>query len=217
MLLVHYEDQYFYYFWKPAGIPSTFGKQVSFLAYLEKAEKWSPELKIFQYLRDTFGQDQEYGLLNRLDNDTSGLLYFAKTPEIKHKYKALQNIDKVDKIYLADVYGNFPHEEHTISWSIGHHKWNEDRMSVIKDSTDKKAIHGRLHKVTTQVKKLYYDVEANTTRLEVTIHKGIRHQIRAHLSSMGFPIVWEKIYIKKASPENLHLYSIGLKIDSFEV
>jgi 23S rRNA-/tRNA-specific pseudouridylate synthase len=49
------------------------------------------------------------------------------------------------------------------------------------------------------------------TTLLVTISKWIRHQIRAHLSSIWFPIVWEKIYIKKAWSEKLQLFSIWMK------
>jgi 23S rRNA-/tRNA-specific pseudouridylate synthase len=53
----------------------------------------------------------------------------------------------------------------------------------------------------------------NQTTLLVKISKWVRHQIRAHLSSVWFPIVWEKIYIKTPSKEDLHLYSIGVKIN----
>jgi 23S rRNA-/tRNA-specific pseudouridylate synthase len=49
------------------------------------------------------------------------------------------------------------------------------------------------------------------TTLLVTISKWIRHQIRAHLSSIWFPIVWEKIYIKKAWSEKLQLFCIWMK------
>jgi 23S rRNA-/tRNA-specific pseudouridylate synthase len=51
--------------------------------------------------------------------------------------------------------------------------------------------------------------------LLVKISKWMRHQIRAHLSSIWYPIVWEKIYIKNPSKEDLHLYSIGIQIDGF--
>jgi 23S rRNA-/tRNA-specific pseudouridylate synthase len=41
-------------------------------------------------LKNQFSKTDEYGLLNRLDNDTAGLLYFARTPEIKKQRKQLQ-------------------------------------------------------------------------------------------------------------------------------
>jgi 23S rRNA-/tRNA-specific pseudouridylate synthase len=58
---------------------------------------------------------------------------------------------------------------------------------------------------------LYYDEEKNISTLQIIISKWVRHQIRAHLSSIWYPIVWEKLYIKKASPEKLHLFSIWVK------
>jgi len=46
--------------------------------------------EIAQKLQSHFTKDNEYGLLNRLDNDTAGLLYFAKDPIIKDQWKQLQ-------------------------------------------------------------------------------------------------------------------------------
>jgi 23S rRNA-/tRNA-specific pseudouridylate synthase len=50
-----------------------------------------------------FTKEQEYGLLNRLDNDTSGFLYFAKNNNIFSEFKTLQKQEKVNKIYYAKV------------------------------------------------------------------------------------------------------------------
>jgi 23S rRNA-/tRNA-specific pseudouridylate synthase len=154
-----------------------------------------------------------------LDNDTSGLLYFAKTPLIKQQYKQSQSDWKIEKYYIADVYGNYSPERQKISNPIWHHKFSTDRMVVISDKmpTDEikqkldKNIKWRLHYVDTYVEKLYYNEESNITTLLVNISKGIRHQIRLHLSSVWYPIIWEKIYIKKKQVDKLHLFSVGLK------
>gem|GEM_PF-5075363 len=45
---------------------------------------------IIQSLKTHFCHEDEYGLLNRLDHATQGLLYFAKTPEIKNKRSSRQ-------------------------------------------------------------------------------------------------------------------------------
>jgi 23S rRNA-/tRNA-specific pseudouridylate synthase len=94
-----YSNKDFSLVWKPHAIPSTFGKKESFLDILKnrpqdiQSDSLPPLLKEnIDYLPlfllssleeeldiqnwrvhqlDTFGQDQEYGLLNRLDNDTS--------------------------------------------------------------------------------------------------------------------------------------------------
>jgi hypothetical protein len=71
--LVWYEDEYCYYFWKAHGIASSFGQGPCFLDVLEKSAKGgNTKIKeIFDHLDTTFGREDEYGLLNRLDNDTA--------------------------------------------------------------------------------------------------------------------------------------------------
>lgn len=215
MKLNRYEDKYFYYFRKPCGIPSTYGKEKCFLDYLVKSD--DKDIKaIIESQKEYFSQQDEYGLVNRLDNDTTWLLYLAKTPLFKEKYKQAQTDWKVEKYYVADVYGKFTENEKIISYPITHHKFSTDRMVVILDTKQTGKIDTkRIQNAVTHVQVLYYDEILNQTTLLVKISKWVRHQIRAHLSSVWFPIVWEKIYIKSPSNENLHLYSVGVKIDNF--
>jgi len=215
MKLNRYEDKYFYYFRKPCGIPSTYGNEKCFLDYLIVSDDKNIQA-IMLWQREFFSKQDEYGLVNRLDNDTTWLLYIAKTPLFKEKYKQAQKDWKIEKYYVADVYGKFPENEKFISYPITHHKFSSDRMVVISDTKQTGKIDTkRIQNAKTFVQFLYYDEKTNTSTLLVTISKWVRHQIRAHLSSIWFPIVWEKIYIKKPSNEDLHLYSIWVKIDDF--
>ena len=215
MKLNRYEDKCFYYFWKPCGIPSTYGNEKCFLDYLIVSDDKNIQA-IMLWQREFFSKQDEYGLVNRLDNDTTWLLYIAKTPLFKEKYKQAQKDWKIEKYYVADVYGKFPENEKFISYPITHHKFSSDRMVVISDTKQTGKIDTkRIQNAKTFVQFLYYDEKTNTSTLLVTISKWVRHQIRAHLSSIWFPIVWEKIYIKKPSNEDLHLYSIWVKIDDF--
>lgn len=212
MKIIRYEDKQFYYFWKPAGVPSTFWENKSFLDFLSESNqtdvKW-----IFLYLNDMFWSEDEYWLLNRLDNDTSWLLYFAKTPLFKKRYIEAQKDWKLAKYYIADVYGKFDDNVEKISYPIWHHKFSKDRMVVFSGTKQTSKTHvNKLIKANTYVDVLYYDEVKNFTTLSIMIQKGIRHQIRVHLSSIWFPIVWEKIYIKQPKTDILHLYSIWLKI-----
>ena len=211
MQITYYQDKYFYYFWKPAGVPSTFGKQKCFIdCLLENTDK--DIVSIVSWQQEMFDKDDEYGLVNRLDNDTSWLLYFAKTPLFKSRYKHDQSEWKIKKYYIADVYGEYSPERQKISYPIWHHKFSSDRMVVILDevATGKISgkIRGKLHFVDTYIEKLYYDENLNITTLLVTISKWIRHQIRSHLSSIWYPIVWENIYIKHRQEGILHLFSV---------
>jgi 23S rRNA-/tRNA-specific pseudouridylate synthase len=63
----------------------------------------------------------------------------------------------------------------------------------------------------TRVEKIFYDEQNNYSCLLVIIQKGVRHQIRCHLASIGCPIIWEKIYKKKKDTGQLHLRSIWVQ------
>lgn len=212
MKITLYQDKYFYYIRKPAGIASTFGKSESFLDVLLQSKQQNI-VNMFSWQKEFFGKEEEYWLLNRLDNDTSWLLYFAKTPLFKAKYKQAQSEWKIKKYYVAEVYWKFSPEKQNIDYPIWHHKFSSDRMVVIKETKLSDKIKWKLHEVETKTSLLCYDENKNTSILKISIEKWIRHQIRTHLSSIWYPIIWEKIYINKSKSNRLELYSVWLFFD----
>lgn len=218
--IVRYEDNYFTYIWKPANIPTTFWKEKSFLEMLLESEDKKIQ-SFFQRQKEFFWEEEEYGLLNRLDTPTSWLLTFAKTPLFAEQYKILQSENKIEKNYLAEVKWFFPHKELIIDYPIAHSKTSWVRMLVLNPDLSEKKLKilekkskKRKHYVKTFLELLYYDKEKDISVVKAIIHKGIRHQIRTHLASIGFPIMWDKIYGKKIEKEekNLQLYCLGMEI-----
>jgi 23S rRNA pseudouridine1911/1915/1917 synthase len=155
-------------------------------------------------------------LLNRLDNDTWGFLYFAKTPEIYASYKELQQQNKLQKQYLAHVQGNpfykTAEQSMVIDFPIMHHAQDDRKMVVIKSFADTQKWRWEQHNVTTAIKLIEYNPETNISTLLVTITKWIRHQIRCHLASIGCAIIGDKLYNKKSQDPILHLWSLGFKV-----
>lgn len=98
--ILRYEDEQLYYVWKPHGIPSTWGNQYSFLSQLQDSKP-----PFFATLEKEFGAEKEYGLVNRLDNDTAWLLYFAKNDTAYQHYRALQSEHQLYKIYMCELHG----------------------------------------------------------------------------------------------------------------
>ncbi len=210
---LRYENDYFYYVWKPHGIASTFGKQESFLDVL--ISRVDKPIQQLQQIR--WKENNEFGMVNRLDNLTGGLLFFAKTPEIYTDYKQLQEIGAVQKIYYADLYGKID----DINWAIEidtpiyHHYSDASRMTA-----DPKLGRDKPHQVHTQIIPYYYDWIHNYTSCKVIIQKGVRHQIRLHTASIGHHILGDILYCPKwmkahyANPNKIHLRSTGIQINS---
>jgi 23S rRNA-/tRNA-specific pseudouridylate synthase len=153
-----------------------------------------------------------------LDNSTTGLLYFAKNKDIKKEYKELQKEWRVNKYYIAEVYWDIRYRIrdnwNVIEYPIAHHKFSKDRMVVVLPNTDSRKIDTRLHRVKTKILECFYDEDKQITTLTIIIQKWIRHQIRSHLSSIWYPIVWDEIYWKKKDPRkwDLQLFSIWLSV-----
>ena len=216
---VYYQYKDFYYFWKPAGLASTRWKSVSFLDLMcdENLEKSIRDIANSQL--NFFGKERELWLLNRLDWVTTGLLYFAKNLRVYNKFRELQKEWKVDKYYLVVVYGNIQkwvdENGKIINYPVMHHRYNDDRMVVISSEDDERKWKWKLHEVQTEICEIEYDDKENLSMAIIKIHKWIRHQIRAHLSAIWYPICGDRIYCKSKNQKfgKLQLFSIGMSVN----
>lgn len=120
-------------------------------------------------------------------------------------YRQLQADNKVEKHYIAQVIGKY--DIKNINYPIMHR--SSLKMIAIKSPTDLKKGRGKEHNVETFITTIDYDPKSNISTLLVKIHKGIRHQIRVHLASVGFPIIGDPLYGKSGTDEILHLRSVG--------
>ena len=220
---VYYQDKNFYYFWKPAGLASSRWKSVSFLDLMWD-ENCNWEIRdIVDSQLEFFGKEKELWLLNRLDWPTTGLLYFAKNPKVYGKFRELQKEWKVEKYYIAEVYGNIQYwvneNGNIINFPIMHHRYNDDRMVVIRSDEDNAKWKWNIHEVETEICEIDYDEKENLSTVLIKIHKWIRHQIRAHLSSIWYPICGDNLYCKSKNQnfDKLQLFSVGMCINDADL
>lgn len=122
------------------------------------------------------------GIVHRLDKDTSGLLIVAKNDEAHIKMSKQIQDRKVEKRYIALVRGNVPDNEATIDMPIARSKVDRKKMAV--DKNGKEAV------THFKVLKRY----GNYTLLEIKIDTGRTHQIRVHMSYIGYPVVGDSVY-----------------------
>jgi len=134
-------------------------------------------------------------LLNRLDYLTSGLVLVALDREAAARYAELQDRGLVEKTYLALVQG-IVRQETVIRLAIDSAKRKKVAVSRAES---------RDWLRWTDVSPLKSDVFLHQTLLRVRIHKGVRHQIRAHLAAIGHPILGDPVYgCNEASFLHLH-------------
>ena len=122
------------------------------------------------------------GIVHRLDKDTSGLLIVAKNDMAHVNMSEQIKNHEVKKTYIALVRGVVKENQATINMPIDRSKNDRKKMAVRRDG--KEAI--------THIKVLKrYE---KYTLLEVNIETGRTHQIRVHLSHIGYPIVGDYTY-----------------------
>ena len=128
------------------------------------------------------GGELRPGIVHRLDKDTSGIIIVAKNDKAHINLSEQIKNHKVEKTYIALVKGNVKENQATINMPIG--RSNKDRKKMAVTKNGKTAI--------THFKVLQrYD---KYTLLEVKIETGRTHQIRVHLSQIGYPIVGDMVY-----------------------
>lgn len=126
--------------------------------------------------------------MHRLDRDTGGLMLFAKYAETAARFQ--KNLERIllRKFYLAVVPGIFPEGE--IRCDLPLREDPDDairlRMHHFEDGKECHTVFKRMALVEKDGKTF--------SVVEAELLTGRKHQIRAHLAELGFPIVGDRLY-----------------------
>ncbi len=182
---VLYQDRWLIVIDKPAGLLSV------------PAEKES--LNAFHLLKTSF-KSSSLLPVHRLDQDTSGVLVFARSKLAEEGLSPLFEKHEIEREYLAVVAGHLPDKVGT--WQSYLRELPNYDVEVTTEELGRLAITH--YEVIRYTKKL--------TWLKLRLETGRKHQIRVHASSCGYPIVGDKRYGSLINPFKrlaLHAHSLS--------
>ena len=139
-------------------------------------------------------------VVHRLDRETSGLLLFARSAEMRDRLQA--GWDHVSKIYLALCSG-VPHPpEGTIDSYLEEGDDLKVRVRPREGGGAKRAI-SRYRALATR---------RGITLMEVALETGRKHQIRVHMASLGCPVAGDRVYGSGEGPRMaLHAWKLAFQ------
>jgi len=198
-LEIIYEDENFYVFSKNPNQfihPLTYDEGDNCLSYIRKTR---PELLSVNQ------ENYDRGLLYRLDYETSGVVIYVKNNLLYKNFRENFGDIAKEKKYLCWVEGEMTQDK-----SFTHlfdSREEKGKRVVVRDFGP--GTPGVLH-----AKPLEFNRNSLMTLVEVSLTTGLRHQIRAQMSHLGYPLIGDTFYGGRAA-NRLYLHALTYTI-SFE-
>lgn len=124
------------------------------------------------------------GVVHRLDKQTSGVMVAAKTDTAHWRLGRQFELRQTQKRYIALVHGHLEPEADLIDLPLGKHPTIREKYAVRHDDTGK---------ASQTVYRVLEEYEGYSL-VELELRTGRTHQIRVHLSHIGYPIVGDDMY-----------------------
>lgn len=145
------------------------------------------------------------GIVHRLDKDTSGVMVCAKNDKAHVDLAEQIRTKSAHRIYRAIVHGNIKEEAGIIKGDIGRHLTDRKKMAIVQENGKPAVTHFKV-----------LERFGDYTLVECRLETGRTHQIRVHMTSIGYPLVNDPKYgPRKSTPfaiEGQALHSLTLTL-----
>lgn len=151
-------------------------------------------------------------LCNRIDRNTGGIVIAAKNAQALRDMNSRIKNNGITKLYLCAVHGKLSENSDTLRDFLLKNS-NTNTVKVLKN------YQSGAKEIITGYKVLEYNPKSNISLLEIELFTGRTHQIRAHMASIGHPLLGDGKYgsienDKKIGYKHQALYSYRLRFES---
>lgn len=129
------------------------------------------------------------GILHRLDRNTTGVMLIAKSDEAHWRIARQFENRTIRKTYLAVTHGVPDLQSDVIDMPIGRDKYTREKQAVRKEENG-----GKPATTVYEVQKRFTNNNETFSLIRLSPKTGRTHQLRVHLSYLGFPIVGDLVY-----------------------
>jgi len=141
-------------------------------------------------LQEKLGQELRYGIVHRLDKDTSGVLLVAKTKDAFLFFQKQFKEHRVSKCYFGLVEGTLKQDEGVIKYKLA--RSHKDRRKQKAYLPQEETSSGARDALTSYIVQERFGKEYMLVK--IFTQTGRKHQVRAHMASLGTPIAGDKLY-----------------------
>ncbi len=154
-----------------------------------QGSKWGDHCTLYRWAEKNLQPQRPAFIVHRLDRAASGLMIIAHKKTVAAQFSRMFEHHQINKKYKAIVEGQV---------------LDIKLPCKIENPLDNKTAVSEIISIKT-------DAEENSSEIEITIESGRKHQIRRHLSALGYPIKGDRLYGAKDTESDLQLRSVKLE------